>query len=148
MLDNILVVLLGLSIGLGHRGRSGRCCADRLLVIQIDDGDGWGEPFVGAQGRMVQEREDLPGCDFWEGGVGAYGMRQAVRGELPRYRHDIGCLCRVELFGDAMTTPSDNWEAERRGAKCKVALAGRAMYASIVSARETGLITSRDREAP
>lgn len=53
-MNYVLVVLFGLSIGLGHRGHSGRCCADRLLVIQIDDGDGdLGGPFVGAQGRIL-----------------------------------------------------------------------------------------------
>lgn len=35
-----LVVLDRLGIGLGHWGHSGRCCAEGLLEIQDDDGDG------------------------------------------------------------------------------------------------------------
>lgn len=46
-----LVVLIGLGIGLGHWGRSGRCFAERLLEIQIDDGEGVEGPFVGTQDR-------------------------------------------------------------------------------------------------
>lgn len=45
-----LVVLNGLGIGLGHWGRSGRCCAEWLLEIQVDDGDGVGA--VRRRGRM------------------------------------------------------------------------------------------------
>lgn len=46
---NSLVVLIGLGIGLGHWGHSGRCFAERLLEIQIDDGRRGRGPFVGAQ---------------------------------------------------------------------------------------------------
>lgn len=46
---NSLIVLIGLGIGLGHWGRSGRCFAESLLEIQIDDGNGVEGPFVGAR---------------------------------------------------------------------------------------------------
>lgn len=46
---NSLVVLVGLGIGLGHWGRSGRCFAESLLEIQIGDGNGVEGPFVGAR---------------------------------------------------------------------------------------------------
>ena len=38
----LVVFLLGLGIGLGHLGRSGRCFAEGLLEIQGDDDEGSG----------------------------------------------------------------------------------------------------------